>query len=161
MFLVCVRLQWHVLVLLRGGSRSNQACWMLNTVDCHARPMGSLAMTQWVRLKSHLQNIFLSLRAKRSNQQARNPLTKNPQKKRAQSYGEATAQRRFEDCNFWFSIAHDSILPATAHSGNVRAVGITLTHALWTIDICKCNAQLKSVRGFGGLLRGIRGALRK
>ena len=35
----------------------------------------------------------------RSNQQARNPLTKNPQKKRAQSYGEATAQRRFEYCN--------------------------------------------------------------
>ena len=24
-------------------------------------------------------------------------------------------------------------------------------------DICKCNAHLKSVRGFGGLLRGIRG----
>ena len=28
-------------------------------------------------------------------------------------------------------------------------------------DICKCNAQLKGVRGFGGLLRGIRRALRK
>ena len=52
-------------------------------------------------------------------------------------------------------------VPTTAHRGNVRAVGITLTHALWTIDICKCNAHLKSVRGFGGLLRGIRGALRK
>ena len=35
---------------------------------------------------------------KRSNQQARNPLTKNLQKKRAQSYGEATAQRRFGFC---------------------------------------------------------------
>ena len=52
-------------------------------------------------------------------------------------------------------------VPTTAHSGNVRAKGVTLTHALWTIDICKCNAQLKGVRGFGGLLRGIRGALRK
>ena len=52
-------------------------------------------------------------------------------------------------------------VPATAHSGNVRAVGVTLTHALWTIDICKYNAHLRGVRGFGGLLRGIRGALRK
>ena len=43
-----------------------------HTVGCHARPMGSLAMT----IDS-----------------------KNPQKKRAQSYGEAIAQRRFEDCN--------------------------------------------------------------
>ncbi|MBD5166561.1 MAG: hypothetical protein HDT12_02125 [Helicobacter sp.] len=52
-------------------------------------------MTKGVRLKSHLQNIFLSLRAKRSNQTAQ-----NPQKKRAQSYGEATAQRRFGFCYF-------------------------------------------------------------
>ena len=50
------------------------------TVDCHARPTGSLAMTHPLT-----------------------PLRKgggqNPQKKRAQSYGEAIAQRRFGFCH--------------------------------------------------------------
>ena len=32
-----------------------------------------------------------------------------------------------------------AIFPTTAHSGNVRAVGITLTHALWSIDIVRAE----------------------
>ena len=35
-----------------------------------------------------------------NGQRIPNNKAKNPQKKRAQSYGEATAQRRFEDYNF-------------------------------------------------------------
>ena len=60
-----------------------------------------------------------------------------------------------------FAIALDSNLPATARSGNVRAERHNIDAALWIMGIVRAEHKpLRSVQGFGGLLRGIRGLLR-
>ena len=53
------------------------------------------------------------------------------------------------------------IIPTTARNVSIRAVGDYGDVALWGMGIVRAEHKpLKSVHGFGGLLRGIRGLLR-
>ena len=47
-------------------------------------------------------------------------------------------------------------VPTTAHSGNVRAVGVTLTHALWTMTYASAT-HIKRREGVWGIVKEDKG----
>ena len=138
-----VKLRFRYFLCHCERERGNQMCWYLTCLI--ATRLAPLAMTKGVRLNPASISPSLaegagggSLRGlARSNQRAKNP----------QEKARAKLWRSHSTAPLWILLSlilHCSSIiesPATAHSGNVRAVGITLTHALWTIDICKCNAH--------------------
>ena len=146
---------------------------VLHTVDCHARPVVRAMMLKCWRcdfsrthcaLDSARPMLFCVIASK-----AKQSTGKKSQQKHKQSPEKARAKlwRSHSTAPLWILqslILHCSSIiesPTTAHSGNVRAVGVTLTHALWSMGIVRAeHIQIKSVQGFGGQ-RGIRGTLRK
>ena len=64
---------------------------VLHTVACHARPVVRTMMFLWV-----IASVSVAINEHRIPPTKKQ---KNPHKKRAQSYGEAIAQRRFGFCN--------------------------------------------------------------
>ena len=118
----CERNQAARYCAVARASEAIKRVWVLDMFDCRAR----YTRSQW--------HVLVSLRALALQSTGNeSPQQRIPRKSARKAMAKPQHSRALKITIFNSPLLIDSILPTTAHSGNVRAVGITLTHALWSM----------------------------